>query len=137
MFYIDNGYYPLIQDSGSTAIWAEFSTSADASWEKATTTAVPPYFNSLGAALVPKYLSKLPKDPVNTPNIDTRTSTTAYSYAYFGSYNSNYCNRPDGQMYILIYRNESVGVTNRLDGACPAPTLGPYLSGNSNTRIVK
>lgn len=136
LFYIDNGRYPQISGSGSTTINNGWSTTADSSWSNANTqTGV--FYSSLTAALVPKYLSVLPRDPVNTQGVSILSTSNSYGYAYFGSYSSGYCGKADGQVYILVYRNEQAGIVNQLYGTCNAPTLGPYGAGASNTRIVK
>ncbi|MDQ5932057.1 MAG: ral secretion pathway protein [Patescibacteria group bacterium] len=136
LFYTDNGTYPLIIGSGSSTINGSWSTSADSSWTLANSQ-VHPYYSSLSSALVPKYISKLPRDPTDSQNVDVMTNTAAYNYAYFGNYGSGYCGVGDGKMYMLIWRGETTGVSNQLSGACAAPSVGPYGSGSSTIRVVK
>lgn len=136
LFYIDNGRYPQISGSGSTTINAGWSTTADSSWTTANAQTAP-FYSSLTAALVPKYLAALPRDPISTQGVSILSNSNSYGYAYFGSYSSGYCGKPDGQVYILVYRNEQAGIVNQLGGTCNAPALGPYGAGASNTRTVK
>ncbi|MDB5165170.1 MAG: Type secretion system protein [Candidatus Saccharibacteria bacterium] len=122
LYYLDNGQYPL--GSGSTAINASWSTTADASWV------------NLKNQLVPTYMSSLPSDPTNTQGVFVASSTNNYSYAYFGG--GTYCgvSTTSRQMYIFVYRLESGAQQDTLQGACTtAPILGPYSA--SNYRVVK
>ncbi len=119
LYYIDNGRYP--SGSGSTTINNAWSTTADASW------------SNLATALSP-YLATLPADPISTPNANPQFSV-GYNYAYFAG---NYCGTTNNQVFILVYRNETVPQENTLTGTCTAPLLGPYNGANSsNTRVSK
>lgn len=123
LYYIDNGEYPP-SPNGSTSMSANWSTTADASWQ------------NLATYLVPKYISKLPSDPISTPNKDITSVTSSYGYAYYANPNGTYCGVGAKQFYIVVYRFEATSQKNDLSGACSGSTFGPY-SGASNYRVVK
>lgn len=119
LYYAENNNYP--PGSGSTTINNSWSTTADASW------------GNLVTALQP-YVSKLPRDPISTPNTNVHGGN-GYNYAYFAG---GYCGVPARQVFILVYRLESGAQQDNLSGDCTTNPLGPYGSGNaSNIRTVK
>lgn len=121
LYYIDNGQFP--PSSGSTIISNSWSTTADTSW------------SNLKALLVPKYISNLPIDPVNTQGTPVYTSGSYYSYAYYTN-KSTYCGAQINQMYIFVYKLES-GTQPFTDiGDCSSNPLGPYGSA-ANYRVTK
>lgn len=65
LYYIDNGAYPIVPGGGYAEIW-----STQATWN---TTSI------LKTALVPKYISRLPADPVNTGG---ESWNNGFSYTY-------------------------------------------------------
>ena len=128
MYYIDNGVFPS-SAGGSTTINGGWSTTTDDSWE------------FLANQLVPKYLPKMPTDPVSTKGINMNSSAAeGYGYAYFrvsSSYNL-YCGAKVNEAYLLVYRNETGKVSNTTTGDCPTNPIGYYSpTVNSNIRVVK
>jgi len=118
MYYIDNNEYP--PGSGSTSINGSWSTTADGSWANLETELKP-------------YLSKLPADPISTPN-QPLSGTTGYNYSYFADQAGTYCSTTRGQVYILNYHLENETSVQTMD-ACPVGnTVGPY-SGNTIRRV--
>ena len=123
LFYTENGYYPnaTTYTPGSTTLNAAWASTADASWANLETVLKP-------------YAAKLPRDPISTPNGDTR-STGIYNYQIFVN-QSTYCNVAPGQVYIINYRLESSAQADNLLGAdCSTNPIGPYVS--SDYRVVK
>lgn len=120
-YYSINGEYP--PSSGSTAINTSWSTTADASWQ------------NLVNQLVPKYVSSLSVDPINTKDIFVASSAANYSYAYYAN-KGTYCGVGVGQMYLLVYRLESIAQDNHVDDCVSSPIINTY-SGASNYRVVK
>ncbi|MFZ2836287.1 MAG: prepilin-type N-terminal cleavage/methylation domain-containing protein [Candidatus Saccharimonadales bacterium] len=120
LYYIDNSEYPL--GSGSTSMSGTWSTTADASWQ------------NLATKLKP-YMASLPSDPISSPNIDMRTSSTGNNYAYYGNA-ASFCGASQKQLYLLIYRLEGPNQEDRFVGSCSvAPSLS--YSGVSNYRVNK
>lgn len=122
LYYVDNGKYP---DGGGCSpncvINNNWSTTSDDGWEY------------LSAALVPEYISTLPKDPKS--DIAYPLSPRRYGYSYFSHRSVNYCGVGPTQMYILVYEFESQSQENTLRGECTGTAIG--YSGKSNYRIVK
>jgi general secretion pathway protein G len=121
MYYIDKGNYPSA--GPSTAIGNGWATTADTSWD------------ALGVKLKP-YLAKLPYDPISTPDVNVRSTSGTYDYAYM-SY--SYCGTTGYQMYLLVYRLEGANQENSLSGDCPVGTEGYSVTTGtiSNYRVVK
>ncbi len=122
-FYYDdnNNTYPA--SSGATTPNNSWYNSADSSW------------NSLATALS-KYMTKLPKDPLENNN-SAEWALTGYHYSYF----SNAYGCP-GQWYMIVFKLEnSSGETVPLVTLCDGiTTVGPggtlnYLP--AITRVVK
>lgn len=126
MYYIDNGRYPS-STGGSTTINSGWTTTSDGSWE------------TLRSQLSPKYISELPEDPVSTPGISVINGTeNSFNYAYYTVGSVGYCGKTNGQMYLLVYRNESGKVTNTTDGTCATNPVGYYgAPKSSNIRVVR
>lgn len=121
LYYVDMGRYP--GGSGSTVINSGWSTTADASWANL-------------ATLLRPYLSDFPVDPISTPGANIQTPV-GYNYAYYSNTGGGYCGTGANQMYILLYRFETVAQTNTLQGTC---TTMPLLYGGgaiSNYRSSK
>lgn len=98
LYYIDNSAYPATACSPSCPspkkINGSWATTADGSW------------SVLEAALVPKYLTSLPKDPLWS--LDTAAAIEGgYNYdIYAGS--TSWCGGITGtRMYLLTYRLEA------------------------------
>lgn len=123
MYYLDEGRFP--PGLGSTTINSGWSTTADASWV------------NLRNALVPKYLSSLPADPISTPGANVQGG--GYNYAYFADNSGYYCSTTPAQTYILIYRFETMPRKDTLIGNCStsAPPYNIYYAFPSNYRVVK
>lgn len=121
LYYIDNGRYPAGSGANpSGTINSSWSTTADASWQ------------NLATALAP-YATKLPTDPISTPNIAV-TGGTGYNYAYYAN-NSTFCGAGAGKMYILVYRLEGAPREDTFKGDCPTNVL--WYGSSSNYRVVK
>lgn len=126
MYYTDEGRFPPGSGSNSSAtINSGWSTTADASW------------SNLRSALVPKYMSSLPKDPISTPG--TSVITSGFNYAYFADTGGSYCSSTPAQMYILLYRLEGSPKSDTLIGTCSTanPPHNLIYSSPSNYRVVK
>ena len=122
LYYIDNGQFPAIAPNGSTATgmgnyWA---VTTDGSW------------SVLASALVPKYLSKLPEEPVKQTNVDPRFGA-ALGYAYYAN-TATYCGKAVFQMYILVYKRETAQ-KSVYSGDCSTNALN--YSAASNYRVTK
>ncbi len=124
LYYADKGVFPT--SSGSTAINAGWSSTADASWANLITQLQP-------------YASNLPlRDPVhNAGNSTIGSGGTSHSYDYYSNVASgiNYCGAAAGQVFILVYKLD-LADENKLIGTCSASPVGPY-SPASNYRIVR
>jgi len=120
LYYIDNGKYPT--SSGSTAINASWSTTADSSWA------------NLATQLKP-YANNLPADPVSTPNVSFLTG--GYNYSYYSDPNGGggWCGTTNNQMFILIYKVEGSSQSDTLQGDCTTNPI--YYGGVSNYRVRK
>lgn len=107
LYFADHGRYP---ESGCGAscpatkkINASWATTSDGTW------------TILEDALVPKYISSLPKDP---------RSSTASEAGIYGGFNYDYvlaggwCNTSGGQLYLLGYRLESMPQKMEMSGRC-------------------
>jgi general secretion pathway protein G len=123
LYYIDKGQYPgsPVETGGSTAINSGWSTTADASWQRLIDI-LRPYAGTIGT------------DPISTPGVDMRISTSGYNFAYFASA-TNYCGAAPYQMYLLIYKLEGSSQVNTFQGACPSNFLS--YAGVSNYRVVR
>ena len=122
LYYIDNGQFPPGRCTASCSINSGWSTTADGSWD------------NLRNKLVPKYISKLPVDPISTPEAAAHapySDPNAYDYSYFAG---NYCGVTGYRVFILVYRLEGATQTQSMDD-CPPAHLGPYPA--SNLRVVK
>lgn len=131
MYYIDNGRFPAGSctsvPSSDCTINTGWSTTADPLEES---------WNHLAAYLVPKYISKMPQDPVSTPGANPQ-SLGNLNYGYFGNHGGQYCG-PTGQMYILVYSYEAKDRKVTFNGECDTTNylnLGSY--GANMYRVVK
>lgn len=117
MYYVDNGRYPA-SGCGSTCpspkkINSSWATTSDGSWA------------ILESALVPKYISALPRDP---------RASTATNSAIDGGYNYDYvitgswCSATSGQLYLLTYQLEGSGRKTDITGDCPGTQVTAYSS---------
>lgn len=119
LYYIDNGRFPT--GGGSTNINTWWTTSSDASWQ------------NLASALVPKYISALPKDP-NQSTDDAMSGDFSYDYYGFNSV-ANVCGAGDYQGYLILYNFESQPDKNTFIGNC---SVNPSSFGSvSNYRVSK
>ena len=108
MYYTDNGYYPASYCAPSCPspkkINASWATTSDGSW------------NVLEAALVPKYISKLPKDP--SASVETLPGPSGgFNYDYTISWIGSDCSGTTPR-YILVYRLESQAQRHNVSGSC-------------------
>lgn len=108
MYYADNGKYPDGSCGASCPTpkkWSTLvSTTADGSW------------SVLEAALVPKYISTLPRDPM---------ASIATQAAAFGGYNYDYvrwvrdaCDVKRPNTFMLVYKLESQDQRREVAGSC-------------------
>ena len=124
LYYIDNGHYPNSSCGSSCPVPKKmnntWSTTADGSW------------SVLEQALVPKYLSALPKDPqasLSTP----MAASGGYNYDYVRwagctTYSSMQT------IYLLAYKLESQPQQRDVTGQCLSGTM--VTSGGFSVRIV-
>ena len=132
MYYVDNGQFPdsrcgagsnpACPDPKKINTW--WATTSDGSW------------NVLEQALVPKYISALPKDP--RASIDTNPSISGgYNYEYV-TYQNTCGLSSHQQTYALFYRPEVVATKKEETGTCP--NTGYSFTGHSGTtsyRVIK
>ena len=130
MYYADNGRFPT-SNCGTAGVPAcpaskkvngAWATTSDGSW------------NVLEAALVPKYISAVPKDP------QASTSTPA---AISGGYNYDYvywvggsCEPAQNQGYRINYRTEITPLKRELIGTCVDPNGVPAVYAGSSQYVV-
>lgn len=126
MYYLDNGRFPTGACGSSCPspkkINASWSTTSDGSW------------SVLEDALVPKYLSSLPKDP------SASTSTAAGRY---GGLNYDYVRwagpgcATGGNSYLLAYLLESSTQRREVSGECAAGGWTANYDDTSEHIVVK
>lgn len=113
LYYVDNGSYPASSCTASCKINGSWSSTSDDSW------------SNLAAALVPKYLSKLPVDP--QASITTSPAISGgYNYDYISA--GVWCNKADRQIYMLTYRLENESQKNEISGGCTVTQPTDYAS---------
>lgn len=118
MYYLDHDRYPLGSCGPSypdpKVINASWATTADGSW------------SVLEAALVPEYMSELPKDPLYEDS-DTAAIYGGHSYDYV-HWSGSGCGTA-GQTYLLAYRFEVSPQEEERIGQCqPGGTFANYSS---------
>lgn len=130
LYYADNGEYPTGY-CGQPSPWSTppcpspkkingaWSTTSDGSW------------NVLESALVPRYISEMPKSFAST-DADPAVSG-GYSYDYARTAGSG-CAQP-GQSYILVYRLESQSPRRNVSGEC-ADGTGVYDYASASEHAV-
>jgi general secretion pathway protein G len=130
VYYSDNGRYPVT--SGSTSINAGWASSVDASWATLENTLV-----------TANDIDSLPTDPRNIPNTGAASTGVIYgtgnfSYAIYVN-GGSYCNVPPGQMYLIVYRLESMPKERGGEGDCSVNPLGDsyYSGGASYLRVAR
>lgn len=111
MYYIDNGRYPPSSCASGCKINSSWSSTSDGSW------------SNLEAALVPKYISKLPSDPQASTSTPPAISA-GFNYDYVTI--SAWCGKTtSGQLYILSYRLENEPQQREIGGDCSTGTQPP------------
>ncbi len=108
MYYVDNGYYPAsycaLSGPYPKKINVSWDTTSDRSW------------NVLEAALVPKYISKLLKDP--SASVETLPGLSGgFNYDYTISWIGSDCSGTTPR-YILVYRLKSQAQRHNVSGSC-------------------
>lgn len=111
MYYIDNGQFPASFCGSSCPspkkINAYWLTTSDGSWDL------------LEQALVPKYMSALPKDPLaSTSTNEAIAKGYNYDYISFVSAGVLTCSASTQQIYYLYYNLETTGAKRELIGTC-------------------
>ena len=124
LYYTDNGSYPPTSCTlgAGCKINSGWATTADASWA------------TFETYLVPKYLSKLPKDP--QASTDTPAGISG-GYNYDIVANPGWCTTPAGRpSYLVAYRLENGPQERSINGDCAA---GPQPTNYSSSEyyIVK
>jgi type II secretion system protein G len=122
LYYSDNGHYPTTSGTNS---------SVNGYWYSSDTTSWSSFKGVLTGAI-----DTLPGDPSNSAGAVTSVSS-AYNYAYFGG---SYCGESSaGQMYIIVYRLESLPKEQASEGNCTTNELGSgyYATGASYYRSAK
>lgn len=122
LYYAENGSYPNSTCSlgAGCKINGGWNSTADTSW------------SNLESQLVPKYISKLPKDP--QASVDTPAGIYGgYNYDYVRDTGWCGAGRPS---FMITYRLESSAQENRVNGDCSA---GPNPTNYSSSEyfIVK
>lgn len=122
IYYGDNARYPTPTGNTNSSINNTWYSSSDSSW------------GLLKTALADV---DIPTDPKNTPG--NPLSGKNYSYAVFVN-TANYCGAPAGQMYIIVWRYETMAKEKTSLGTCTDMPLGDgyYTNGNSyyrNSRV--
>ena len=113
LYYIDNGEYPVGHCGQSSPrstppcpspkkINNAWSTTSDGSW------------NVVESALVPRYISEMPKSFATTDTDPAVFGGYSYDYVRFAG---SECAQP-GQSYILVYRLESQSPRRDITGKC-------------------
>ncbi|MGW3549240.1 type II secretion system protein [Janibacter hoylei] len=107
MYYVDNGQFPSGSCGSSCPtpkkISAAWATTADGSW------------SVLEAALVPKYIRALPKDP--SASTDSAAGLSGgLNYDYF--LGNGWCDAPVAQVYFLSYVLEQGSPKREIKGTC-------------------
>ena len=128
MYYVDNGGFPPSNCGGLTGVLCpdpkkintSWATTSDGSWSR------------LESALVPKYISALPKDPIASTTTQAAISG-GYNYDYVTT--SAWCGVAYGQLYLLTYQLESSGRKTDLVGDCSGTAVTAY--GSSRYIVVK
>ncbi len=87
LYYDDNQQYPV--SGGATSPNVSWSNSADASWDTL-------------SGLLSKYVSKLPKDPLENNNA-SEWAQSGYHYSYYGGGGYGCLN----QWYMFVYKLEN------------------------------
>ena len=120
LYYLDNGRFPPSACGTSCpspkSINSSWLTTSDGSW------------SLLEEALVPNYISALPKDPraaVGTP----AAIYNGYNYDYVLS---TWCGAAHGRLFLLTYRLETMPRQNEISGNCasnaPSYASSQYVS---------
>ncbi len=109
MYYADKGVYP--PTNGSTKINIGWVTTADASWA------------NLEAALVPAYISSMPKDPQAS---QTTSPGIQGGYNYDMLRLTFHCDGQTMQKYMLTYRLESQPQKRDIFGTCTTNPITDY-----------
>lgn len=132
LYYINSGEFPNSQcGAGSNpacpnpkkinTVWA---TTSDGSW------------NVLEYALVPKYISVLPKDPMASTTTSPSISG-GYNYEYV-TYQNTCGLSSHRQTYVLFYRPEAVATKKEEIGTCPNASYSfSGYSGTTSYRVIK
>lgn len=118
LYYLDNGEFPNGQCGVTGAPVCpspkkentRWATTSDGSW------------NVLEAALVPKYISSLPKDPQASTDLEPAIRGGS-NYDYTRWTNTTCLTGTQG--YILTYRLESQAQKRNIAGKCPDGTSNP------------
>lgn len=124
LYYADNGSYPstICTLGVGCKINSGWNTTADTSW------------SNFEAQLVPRYISKLPQDPLASTSTPAGISG---GYNYDVVANPGWCTTPSGRpSYLLTYRLESGAQDRRINGDCAA---GPQPTNYSSSEyyVVK
>lgn len=121
MYYIDHGQFPTSACGSACpspkSINAHWATTVDGSW------------SVLEAALVPKYISSLPTDPLaGKSGAPAISGGYHYDYVVLGGW----CSAPSGQLYLLAYQLES-GKRERTFTNCDTGSRPAY---HANLQVV-
>lgn len=128
MYYADHGQFPFGGCSSSCPspkkINNAWATTSDGSW------------SVLEAALVPKYLSSLPKDPKASTTTDPAISG-GFNYDYVIT--TSWCIPASayGSLYFLAYRLESQPQRNETIGTCSGTPSLPNYYPASEFAVIK
>lgn len=125
LYYSDHGQYPTPTANTGSSIDNSWYVSSDSSWDM---------LNNL--LVGSEAIDSTPKDPINTPASPLLSGE--YGYGIYVNRNS-YCGAGIGQMYIIVWRYESMKKEATSEGNCNTNELGSsyFTNGNSYYRNSK
>jgi hypothetical protein len=118
LYYSDNGQYPVPTGATGSSIDSNWYVSSDNSWTM---------LNGLLAGA--EAIDSLPSDPQNTGN---PTATGDHAYGVYVSKGGT-CGAGPGQMYIIVWRYETLQKEQSSAGNCSTNPIGDsYFSGGAS-----
>lgn len=125
MYYLDNGEFPSHSCGSSCPVpkkGGPWSTTADGSW------------SVLEAALVPKYLSALPKDP--QASLEGQAAQSGGSNYDYARWVRDTCGA-GARTFMLLYRLEGQSQKREITGTCPSGDAAHDYALASEYAVIK